>query len=286
MVFEIDDIFTQTKAAEATRTVARETAEHCDSEFQANVIMAAGNQEYLDFTASQKDCHEIVFDISYAMQKQPEDPLGLLPDVRDFIEAFSQYCEMRLHCPVCVFIRPSTIERNKDNEIFVYMSTFIDCRRSVAKLLENLADVRSMQQRVLRKENTETWPSQSMPFHPQPRLSGHSMSIQNASLLNTDGTTSVTNGKTVYIDGTDRFIDHVYEMKYADDNYLREESLRTAEFNYVVTMLAEDLRSSGIFGTDIKPVERAVRQWMHKARLWKLEYRRHKHNADDEIPAF
>lgn len=279
MELTIDEIFTQTAASDASRSIAKESQERETTEFPVNVVLAESDQKYLDFTAKQKDDHEIVFDVSYAMMKQDNDSRGMLGDVREFISAFSQFCELRLKSRLCIRIRPYT--NSTGEQVFVYMTTFIDCNRSISKLFNILADVRSMQQRILRKENTESWPKYNTAFSFPAKLTGHSMSIQTASLLNKDGSTSVTMGKTLSLDGGDRFIDHVYEMKYGDDDYLREKSLKSANFNYTIDMIADDLKQSGIFGEDKNPIERDVREWMHKARLWKLEFRRNKKENDE-----
>lgn len=268
MITTIDDIFNQCTKTDAASSVSEEVQETHSSEFLANVLLCADDQQYLDFTASNKHKHECVFDIGYAMIKDDTDTLGMLPDVREFINNFSQFCEMRLKSPVAVFTRPYQSSAIKPLQTFVYISTFIDTKHSIGKFLNILSDIRSMQQQVLRNGKCQLEENTS------PKLTGHSMNITLGALLTPDGTKSTSNGRSLALDASDQFINHIYEMRYANDNFLRERSLKTADFNYTIDIVSEDLQKSGIFGDDKKPIEREVRQWFHKARLWKLEYRR------------
>ena len=263
----IDDIFNQCRPKDGSEIVAQNTQDVHTTEFPANVILCADDEEYLQFTAKNKSKHETVFDLGYAMIQNSEDSLKILPDVRDFINNFAQFCEMRLKCPLAAFIKP--YENNTSKETFVYLSTFIDCKGSISKLLTILSDIRSMQQHLLREENTK-----SPDLTKSPLLNGHSMTITLSTILTPEGTKPFADGRPLSLDSGDRFIDRVYEMRYAKDDYLRERSLKTADFNYVIDMVSDDLTKSGIFGSDKKIIRRDVYKWFQKARLWKLEYRR------------
>ena len=265
---QIDELFNQCVKTDAAGTLSDEFQDTHSTEFVSNVILCKDDQEYLDFTAKFKHEHECVFDIGYSMIKNDKDSLGILADVREFINSFAQFCRMRLKAPISVYIRPYE-GTDKKVDTFVYITTFIDTKRNISKMLTILSDIRSMQQHILRPENTKC-----LDMNTSPILNGHSMSIKLCEQMTPKGTKPYNTGRSIALDSANRFIDNVYEIRYANDDYLRERSLKTGDFNYTIDMVSDELKESGIFGIYKKPIEREVRQWFRKARLWKLEYRR------------
>ena len=273
----IDDLFSKSVSSNAVTTLSKKTD---DSLFPSNVIVCDDMQQYIDFTNKHKNEYEIVFDIGYAVsRKNVEESEEVLSDVREFVVNFAQFCELRLKCPIAYFSMPFKPAAAGTEMSSIYISTFMNVHFSIHKLLDILADVRSLQQRLLRQaKHVMTFDIVSS-RGPTAPLSGHSMTIQKTKKLDDYRTAEWISGRPLNLDAESNFVQRVYEQKYASDEFLKDRSLRTNDFRWTIESITDDLKMSEIFGNDEKMIYREVEKWMCKARLWKLEYRHDKNTT-------